>query len=315
VLGTQATSPAPAPAAAANSTRSDDIETLQVAPNVYMLVAAGVNVTVQTGPDGVFIVDAAPASVSDSLLRAIRRLSDQPIRFLVTTHFHDEAIGGTDAIVKAGGPRKPAGGYGPFPSTVASGTDVIAHENVNIRLDKPGSNAEDLPTSTYASQRKDMYFNGEPIEMLAAPAAHTDGDTIVYFRKSDVVSAGGLLDTFRYPVIDRAAGGTLKGIIQGLTHIIEITVPERNAMGGTRVIPGRGFLCNEIDVVEYRNMLVIIRDRIADLAKTGATLEQVKAARVTLDYDGIYGATAGPWTTDVFIEAVYRELTPAPNTR
>jgi glyoxylase-like metal-dependent hydrolase (beta-lactamase superfamily II) len=170
---------------------------------------------------------------------------------------------------------------------------------------------ETLPTSTYSEARKDMYVNGEPIEVLFAPAAHTDGDSLVYFRKSDVVAVGGLLDTFRYPVIDVAAGGSLEGIIQGLTRVIEITIPERNAMGGTLVIPGRGRICNEIDVVEYRNMLVIIRDRVRDLAAKGMTLEQVKAARVTLDYDGIYGATDGVWTTDMFLDAVFREVSVA----
>jgi glyoxylase-like metal-dependent hydrolase (beta-lactamase superfamily II) len=274
-----------------------------------MLVVSGSNVTVQIGKDGVLIVDAGVATASDKLLRAIRRLSDGPIRFVINTHFHDEAAGATTALVKAGGPRTPPGGYGPFPGTVANGTAVVAHDNVNMRLENavPKLTEEALPTSTFSEARKDMYFNGEPIELLFAPAAHTDGDSLVYFRKSDVVSVGGLLDTTRYPLIDTAAGGTLQGIIQGLTKVIEITIPERNAIGGTLVIPGRGFICNEIDVVEYRNMLAIIRDRIQDLVKKGMTLQQVKAAGVTLDYDGVYGATTGPWTTDMFIDAVYRE--------
>ncbi|MEQ1757517.1 MAG: MBL fold metallo-hydrolase [Vicinamibacterales bacterium] len=288
---------------------NDEVETLQVRPGLFMLVVAGSNVTVQIGKDGVLVVDAGIAAASDKLLRAIRRLSDGPIRFVINTHFHEEATGGTTALVKAGGPRTPAGGYGPFPSTVANGTSVVAHDNVNMRLGSavPKPTEDALPTSTFSEARKDMYVNGEPIEVWSAPAAHTDGDSVVYFRKSDVVSAGGLLDTSRYPVIDTAAGGSLQGIIAGLTKIIEITIPERNAIGGTLVIPGRGFICNEMDVVEYRNMLVIVRDRVQDLVRKGSTLQQVKAAGVTLDYDGVYGETSGPWTTDMFIDAVYRE--------
>jgi cyclase len=287
----------------------DEVRDFEVRPGLHMLVVGGANVVVQFGKDGVLVVDGGGAAGSEALVREIRKLSSAPIRFVIVSHAHDEATGGTVALVKAGGPRTPPGGYGPFPSTVASGTAVVAHDNVNIRLQNaPTKPAEEMvPTSTYSETRKDMYFNGEPIEVLFAPAAHTDGDSIVYFRKADVVTAGGLLDTERYPVIDTAAGGTLEGIIQGLTRIIEITIPERNAIGGTLVVPGRGRIYNEIDVVEYRNMLVIIRDRVRDLVGKGMTLEQVKAAGVTLDYDGIYGATDGAWTTDMFLDAVYRE--------
>jgi glyoxylase-like metal-dependent hydrolase (beta-lactamase superfamily II) len=301
---------APAPR---RTVADDEVLSYQVRPGLYLMVVQGSNVIVQIGKDGVLVVDAGPAAGSEALLREIRRLTDAPLRFLITTHVHPEATGSTVALVKAGGPRTPAGGYGPFPTTVANGLAVVAHDNVNIRLSdgetKPTE--EMLPTSTYSEARKDMYFNGEPIEVLFAPAAHTDGDSLVYFRKSDVVVAGGLLDTYRYPIIDVKAGGSLEGIIQGLTKVIEITIPERNAMGGTLVLPGRGRIYNEIDVVEYRNMLVIIRDRVRDLVGKGMTLEQVKAARVTLDYDGIYGATDGPWTTDMFLEAVYQEASAA----
>jgi len=293
-----------------------EAETLQVRPGVFMLVAGGTNVTVQVGKDGVLVVDAGVAGASDQLLRAIRRLSSGPIRFIVTTHSHEEAMGGLPALLKAAGPRVPAGGYGPLPANAAAGAALIAHENVDNRLSNAApSPAVDLhPTSTVGSERKDLYFNGEPIELLPTPKAHTDGDIIAFFRSSDVISAGGILDTTSYPLVDAAAGGSLEGIIRGLTEIIGITVPERNAMGGTLVIPGRGFICNQIDVVEYRNMLVIIRDRIRDMVKNGMTLEQVKAARPTLDYDGVYGATSGPWTTDMFIETVYRELVGARKT-
>jgi glyoxylase-like metal-dependent hydrolase (beta-lactamase superfamily II) len=288
---------------------ADEVRTFEVRPGLFQVVVGGQNAVVHVGRDGVLVVDGGNPAGADALVREIRRLSEAPLRFILNTHVHPEATGSNLALVRAGGPRRPPGGYGPFPTTVATGAAVVAHDNVTVRLQGgPSSPGEEvLPTSTYSEARKDMYFNGEPIEVLHAPAAHTDGDSIVYFRKSDVVLAGGLLDTYRYPVIDTAAGGTLEGVIQGLTRIIEITIPERNAIGGTLVIPGRGRVYNEIDVVEYRNMLVIIRDRVRDLVGKGMTLEQVRAARVTLDYDGIYGASDGPWTTDMFLETVYRE--------
>jgi glyoxylase-like metal-dependent hydrolase (beta-lactamase superfamily II) len=145
--------------------------------------------------------------------------------------------------------------------------------------------------------------------MFHIPAAHTDGDTIVYFRKSDVVSAGDLFLTDSYPVIDLKRGGSLQGVIDGLNRILDLAIPAHHEEGGTYVIPGRGRICDEFDVVEYRDMLTIFRDRIQAMIKKGLTLEQVKAARPTSDYDPEYGATAGPWTTDMFVEAAYKSLT------
>ena len=140
------------------------------------------------------------------------------------------------------------------------------------------------------------------------PAAQTDGDVMVFFRGSDVVSAGDVYDTTRYPRFDADAGGSLQGILDALNHIIRITVPAFNQIGGTRVIPGHGRISNESDVVEYRDMATIIRDRIQELVDEGRTLDQIKAAGVTADYDGIYGASSGSWTTELFVEAVYREV-------
>ena len=151
-------------------------------------------------------------------------------------------------------------------------------------------------------------MTGEPIEMIHQPAAHTDGDLMVFFRKSDVIVAGDVFSTDRYPVIDAKRGGTLGGVLDGLNRLIDLAIPEYNSMGGTRVIPGHGRIANEIDLVEYRDAMTIIADRITQLVLEGKTLEQVKAAGVSLDFDGVYGATSGPWTTDMFVEAVYREI-------
>ena len=151
--------------------------------------------------------------------------------------------------------------------------------------------------------------------MWHVPAAHSDGDLIVFFRKSDVIVAGDVIAADRYPYIDAKNGGSIQGIIDGLNRIVATAVPEYNQQGGTRVIPGHGRIMNQSDVVEYRDMATIIRDRIAQLAKEGKTLEQVKAMHPTLDYDGIYGSTTGPWTTDMFIDEVYKEVTAKPAAR
>jgi cyclase len=153
-----------------------------------------------------------------------------------------------------------------------------------------------------------MYANGEAIQLFHQPSAHTDADSIVFFRRSDVVVTGDLFDLTGYPVIDAGKGGRFSGVIAGLNRIIDITVPRDWQEGGTMVIPGQGRLADESDVVEYRDMLTIIRDRIQDLIKKGMTLEQVQAARPTFEYDGRYGSATGSWTTKMFVEAAYRDL-------
>ena len=157
----------------------------------------------------------------------------------------------------------------------------------------PPLTGDGLPASTFFTPRKDLFSNGEPVQLISQPNAHTDGDILVFFRKSDVVATGDVFVTTSYPVIDTARGGSVQGVIDALNAIIELTVPERNQMGGTRVIPGHGRICNEADVVDYRDMVTIIRDRVQEMARKGMTVQQVKAARPSLEYDGIYGAMTG----------------------
>jgi hypothetical protein len=152
------------------------------------------------------------------------------------------------------------------------------------------------------------YVNGEPVILYHAKAANTDADSFVFFRHSEVIAAGNLFSTISYPIIDTGKGGTIKGVIDGLNHILDLSVAEYRSQGGTWIVPGRGRLSDTADVASYRNMLVMIRDRIADLKKKGMTLDQVKAARPTLDFDGRYGSMTGSWTTSMFIEAVYKTL-------
>jgi cyclase len=291
----------------------DGLEILPVQGNVHMIVGAGANVGVQVGDEGAFVVDTGGSGQSQRLLAAVSRLTNRPIRFIVNTNADGDHIAGNDVIVKSqGGTRgpRPGGGGGQDQN---AGVVTVAHENAFDRMSTgsqgvPPLTGDGLPASTFFTPRKDLFSNGEPVQLIFQPNAHTDGDILVFFRKSDVVATGDVFVTTSYPVIDTARGGSVQGVIDGLNAIIELTVPERNQMGGTRVIPGHGRICNEADVVDYRDMVTIIRDRVQEMAMKGMTIQQVKAARPSLEYDGLYGATSGEWTTDMFLETVYREV-------
>jgi cyclase len=200
-------------------------------------------------------------------------------------------------------------------SDVSQGAAILGHENLQNRMANPSAGqpafpTRALPTDTYPtdSMKLSNFFNGEGIVLLHQSAAFTDGDTMVHFRGSDVIAAGEVFRTTTYPVMDVAKGGTVNGVIEGLNHIVDLAVPEFRSEGGTLVIPAYGRISDIADVAYYRDMTTILRDRIQDMVKKGMTLEQVKAAKPTVDYDGRYGATTGPWTTDMFIEAVYKTL-------
>jgi cyclase len=280
-----------------------DLNVLPVQGNVYMLVGAGANITLHVGKDGVIVVDTPPAALAPRVMAEIRKLSDKAIRYVIDTSLDAEHAGGNAAFV---GPAAGRGtGGAPFGTLGFGRPAIVAHENVLNRLSasQPPTPPAALPTTTYFQPSMDFSFNGEPVVILHAPRAHTDGDSIVWFRRSDVLTVGDLVRLDRYPDIDVAHGGSVDGLIAALDRVIEITVPERLQEGGTRVIVGHGRLCNEADIVEYRDMVAIIRDRVADLVKKGMTLEQAKAARPTRDYDTRYGSG------DAITEAVYRSLT------
>ena len=238
----------------------------------------------------------------------------KPVRYIVNTSAAAEHVGGNETIATAGFfPR--VQGFGAAVASVGRGASIVAHENVLNRMagavgtETPAPVAAQ-PTDTYFDDLHKLpnYFNGEPVIVYHAPAANTDGDSLVFFRRSEVIAAGNLYSTVSYPLIDADNGGTIQGVIDGLNAIIDLAVPEYRSQGGTWVIPGRGRLSDTADVASYRNMVTMIRDRIQDLKAKGMTLEQVKAARPTLDFDGRYGSRTGPWTTDMFVDAVYRTL-------
>jgi glyoxylase-like metal-dependent hydrolase (beta-lactamase superfamily II) len=304
---------AAAPAAATPVTvpRSDP-EVLPVQGRVHVIIANGVNVVVQAGEQGAFVVDSGSGANADSLLAAVKRLTPGPIRYLVNTNADADHIGGNAALSAAGVnfAAQNAPGNSGIPIVAAP---IIAREEVLARISAPTGAVSPMPfaawpSSTYTGGLKTMFVNGEGIELRHQPAAHTDGDTLVYFRGSDVIAVGDLLSTTTYPRIDIARGGTVQGVLDSLNRIIDITIPRFNQQGGTRVVPGHGRICNEADVVEYRDMVTIIRDRVAAMVGRGMTLPQIVAARPTLDYDGVYGAAGGQWTTAQFIESVVTTL-------
>ena len=293
------------------------LEVLQLRPNFYMIAGAGGNIAVQVGEDGVVVVDAGTASKTEAVLAAIKRITARPIRYLIDTSADADHVGGNEAISKAGQTLFVAGGgIGISADFLGGGASILAVENVLRRMSAPtGKTAafpvEAWPTETFQQPRKYMYLNGEGIEVLYQPAAHTDGDAIVFFRRSDVVVAGDILDTTRFPVIDVARGGSVQGEIAALNRIVDTAIPSVPIVSreeGTLVIPGHGHVCDQLDVVEYRDMLTIIRDRIQDLIKAGMTLDQIKAASPARGYIRRYGSDTGPWTTNNFVEAVYRSL-------
>jgi cyclase len=295
--------------AAAAPSRAE-VRVIRVQGNVYMLAGAGGNMAVQVGDDGIMVVDAGAAGMSDKVLAAIRQISDKPIRMIVNTHAHPDNVGGNEALQKSG---SRVGGGLVVAGPSGQGASIIAHEAVLMALSAPAGSPSPMPvaawpTDAYPGETKELFVNGEAIQVLHQPAAHTDGDSVVFFRRSDVVVTGDIVDFTSYPLIDTARGGTFTGVVAALNRIIDVTIPRDWQEGGTMVIPGAGRVGDEADVVEYRDMVTIVHDRIVDLIKKGMTLEQVKAARPTFEYDARYGALTGPWTTEMFVEAAYRDL-------
>lgn len=286
-----------------------EAQTLRVQDDVYLIGGGGANVTVAVGEQGLIVVDTGAAAANEKILAAIRRVSDKPIRYVINTTVDADHTGGNEAI----GTR--AGRAIPGRNLVAEGATMIAHENLLTRMSAPtgvGTPAPVAawPTDTYFDDQKDLYLNGTAIQILHQPAAHTDGDSLVYFRRADVISAGDIIRTAGYPVIDVERGGRINGVVDALNRLLDIIVAGEKGEGGTMVVPGHGRISDEAEVVEYRDMVTIIRDRVQDLMNKGRTLAQIKAARPTLEYDGLHGGDP-TWTPDMFVEAVYRTLTPA----
>jgi glyoxylase-like metal-dependent hydrolase (beta-lactamase superfamily II) len=307
---------------AAQNQTSRDLEVVQLQPNFFMIAGAGSNIAVQIGTEGVVLVDSGTAQMADAVVAAIKKLTPQPIRYIISTSADADHVAGNEKIARAG---KSLFGAGAGGGAVAAGTaasndgaaSIVAAEPVLTRMSAPtGQQAPYAtvawPTETFTRKQKSLYLNNEAIQVMYQPAAHSDGDSIVFFRRSDVVVAGEIFDMTRFPVIDTAKGGSIQGEIAALNRLMEIVVPSIPLPfkeGGTQIVPGHGRVSEQAELVEYRDMVTIVRDGVQSLIKKGLTLQQIKAANPTQGYRARYGAESGSWTTDMFVEAVYKGLT------
>src|SRR4249919_436307 len=266
------------------------IKTTKIGGNFYTLEGSGGTIGVLAGPDGVLMVDAQFAPLSDKIVAAIKQISDGRIRFLVNTHVHGDHTGGNENFGKAG-------------------VTILARENLRMRLEKPnpGANGQPgvptppagLPLITYDSPMT-IRMNGEEVRLIPAPKAHTDGDTFVKFVNADVIMTGDFYRSIQFPNIDRANGGSLPGLINALNAVIQ------NAGPNTKIIPGHGPTVDRNAVTAHRDMVIALRDKVAPLVRDGKTQEQVVAAKLTADFDT---KVEQPGTTgDRFIGQLYAEL-------
>jgi cyclase len=300
--------------------QATEIETIQVTPDIYMIAGAGGNIAVNIGNDGVVIVDTGSGDRADAVLAIIKQLTKQPIRYIIDTSADSDHVGGNAKLSHAGQSILPAGYQRPDLAG-RSFAPILAEQHVQDRMSaatatEPAAPPDAWPTMTTAAdigetQRK-MFLNGQGIEVTYQKAAHSDGDSMVHFRRSDVLVTGDILDLTRFPVIETTKGGSIQGLLDALNNILDISisaVPFPYQEGGTLIIPGHGRICTTVDVIEYRDMVTIIRDRILDGVKKGMTLAQIQQANPTQGYRRRFGSDSGPWTTQMFVEAIYKGLT------
>ena len=285
------------------------LETIQIRPNVYVIFGAGSNIAVHVGEDGVVLVDSGAAGTSDRVLAAVKAITTQPIRMIINTSADADHVGGNQALASAGSSMINRDTF-----NADNHATVIAHENVLLRM-SAASGAEAFPAGawpdvTYTQKYKPMYLNDDAVIVMRQLGAHSDGDSIVQFRRADVFVTGDILDLRQFPVIDPNRGGSIQGELEALNLLLDLTVPSvpfGTKPGRTLLVPGHGRVADFAELVEYRDMVTIIRDTIKSMIDKGMTLEQVKAANPTRPF-ARYGLASGPWTTAMFVEAIYNGL-------
>ena len=255
------------------------------------------------------VVDTGAAGVTDKVMAAIRTISTKPIRYIINTSLAPQHVGGNATLAPLPGGSVVGAARGATPS-------VLAQENVFNRMTQPGPDGKApypsaaWPTDGYFAPRRGLIFNGEAIDIIHMPKAFSDGDSAVYFRGSNVLVTGDIFTTTNLPMVNTTLGGTYAGVLSALNAMLDITVPDDLMEAGTYVIPGHGRICDEADLVEYRDMVYEIRDRIEKMVKDGKTLAQIKAARPVIGWEGRYSQPG--WTTEMFIDAIYPEFAPKP---
>jgi glyoxylase-like metal-dependent hydrolase (beta-lactamase superfamily II) len=302
--------------AVAQEEKSGVLDIVQLRPNFYVIAGAGGNIVVQTGPEGVVLVDSGSTAMADQVLAAIKRITPLPIRYIINTSMDADHVGGNDRLARAGLsilPGAVAAGAGLNDDLVSNSgrASVLAHENVLSRMTASAVPSSLWPTKTFAYRMYSMYLNGEGIQVMHMPAARTDGDTIVFFRRGDVIATGDIIDTTRWPLIDVKRGGTVQGELDALNRLMDLSIhnlPIQWHPDRTFLVPGHGFVYDKLDLLEYRDAVTVVRDRVKDLIDQGRSLAQVKAANPTLGYRSQYGTDTGEWTTDMFVEVIYSEL-------
>jgi len=284
-------------------------ETIQIRPNVHVIFGAGANVTAHVGDDGIIVVDSGTTAMAGKVLETVRRLGARPIRYVINTSADADHVGGNDALARAGRSIMEDN------FTDEDRAAIVAHENVLLRLSAAGGGTpapSDLwPTETFTSRYRSLYVNDDAVQIVRQLGAHSDGDVLVHFRRADVIVTGDILDLRHFPVIAAARGGSIQGEIEALNRLLDLTVPAMpNTLkpGRTLLVPGHGRIADYAELVEYRDMLTVIRDIVADMVKKGMTLDQVKKANPTAGYRARWGRESGPWTTDMFVEAIYNGL-------
>jgi cyclase len=288
------------------------LEVLPAQGNVYMIAGPGGNTSVQIGHEAVIVVDTQTEAAGEALLATIESLSAKPIRHIINTSAAPHHTGGNALLSGAGTYVRLMTSFDP--RGLSADAAIVGHINVLLSMSGGSGAGPEVPSAawpsdTYYTEGWEFYANNEAIRLLHAPEAYSDGDTIVFFRRSDVVSTGDIYNTDRYPSFDVERGG-VNGIIEGLNMIVDLTIPGENQHGGTVVIPGHGRLSDETEVVNYRDMITIVRDRVQALIDDGRSLRQIQASGPTRDYDGIYDNGAeGAWTAEEFVAAIHADLT------